>query len=80
MIKETRPLILHNLLKHEKAKYETFHMDLQDAVEDKRINEIILRMRSCELLKFVVFLHFINNDCKNYFNAVSFRRYLYVHL
>ena len=41
MIKETRPLILHNLLKHEKAKYETFHMDLQDAVEDKRINEII---------------------------------------
>ena len=40
MIKETSPLILHNLLKHEKAKYETFHMDLQDAIEDKRINEI----------------------------------------
>ena len=41
MIKETSPLILHNLLKHEKAKYETFHMDLQDAIEDKRINNII---------------------------------------
>ena len=40
VIKETSPLILHNLLKHEKAKYETFHMDLQDAIEDKRINEI----------------------------------------
>ena len=40
MIKETSPLILHNLLKHEKAKYETFHMGLQDAIEDKRINEI----------------------------------------
>lgn len=40
MIKETRPLNLYNLLKHEKAKYETFHIDLQDAIEDKRINEI----------------------------------------
>ena len=40
MIKEISPLILHNLLKHEKAKYETFHMGLQDAIEDKRINEI----------------------------------------
>ena len=40
MIKETRPLNLHNLLKHEKAKYETFHIELQDAIEDKRINEI----------------------------------------
>lgn len=38
MIKETGPLILHNLLKYEKTKW-TFHTGLQNANEDRRIPE-----------------------------------------
>ena len=73
MIKETRPLILHNLLKHEKAKYETFHMDLQDAVEDKRINEIITGETNFKLQCVPMKCRHKQNELKPHFEDICQR-------